>query len=56
MTTQNSDENPGTKYLYITRYEVETSGDLESNGAGSIKNFPRTFIPMKELEESAPAE
>jgi hypothetical protein len=56
MMTQNSDEKPGTKYLFITRYEVETSGDLETNGTSSVKNFPRTFIPMKELEESTPAE
>lgn len=56
MTTQNSDEKPGTRYAAATRYEIDTSGDLESNGTGSVKNFPRTFIPMDELEESLSGE
>lgn len=50
--TQMSDRKAGTRYIFLTRYETETSSDRESNEAtGSTKNFPRAFIPMSELEE-----
>ena len=51
--TQFSDKQPGTRYFVFTRYD-ETGGELESNGTtGSMKNFPRVFIPMEELQESS---
>ncbi len=51
--TRMSDKKAGTRYVWITRYETETGSDPESNDTtGSTKNFPRTFIPMEELEES----
>jgi hypothetical protein len=50
--TQGADEKCGTKYGWITKYEVETGDGLGNNDMGSMKNFPRAFIPMKELSES----
>lgn len=51
-STQMSDQKAGNRYIWLTRYENEASIDPESNDtAGSVKNFPRTFIPMEELEE-----
>jgi len=50
--TLKSDGKPGTRYVFLTRYDIETGTDPESNDAiGSTKNFPSTFIPMRELEE-----
>jgi hypothetical protein len=53
---RNSDAKSGARYVWLTRYENEASRDLENSGSGSIKNFPKTFIPMKELEESTPVD
>jgi hypothetical protein len=51
--TQVPDEKSGTRYILVARYENRTSGDLESNlAAGNMKNLPRTFISMNELDES----
>lgn len=49
--TQGSEKKSGTRYIRITKYEDETSG-VGRNDTSSMKNFPRAFIPMKELEES----
>lgn len=55
--TQLSDNKSRTRYVCLTRYEMETGSDWESNdSAGSMKNFPRAFIPMEELEESLSGE
>ena len=57
VQTHTSDKKSGTRYIWITRYGIETGSDLESNDtAGSVKNFPRTFIPMSELEETLAGE
>jgi hypothetical protein len=50
---QSFEKKPRTRYIRLTKYELETGCDRESkDGAGSMKNFPRAFIPMEELEES----
>jgi hypothetical protein len=49
-------EKSRTKYGPFTRYEGGTGADPESNEAAGTKNFPSTFIPMTELEESPAAE
>ena len=44
-----------SRYSEHGRYGGHTKFDSEGNegdgGGGSMKNFPNTFIPMKELEE-----
>lgn len=51
--SQNEIKEPRTRWGPLTRYESETSIGLESHGTpSSMKNFPRTFIPMRELEET----
>jgi hypothetical protein len=47
-----NDEKSGTRYVWLTRYQVEGSGlGNGSNDTGSMKNFPTAFLPMQELEE-----
>jgi hypothetical protein len=38
-----------TRYVGVTRFEDGTTAG--NTGAGSMKNIPKTFIPMKGLEE-----
>lgn len=47
--SQHAEKPAVTKYGPRTRYE---SGEAESDDAGSTKNFPTTFVPMRELEDS----
>jgi hypothetical protein len=55
--TRNPVKAPRTRYFVLTRHEGETGDDPETNEtAGGTKNFPSTFIPMSELEESPAAE
>jgi hypothetical protein len=51
--SQRSDEKSGSRYISLRRYEANAGSDPARNDTnGSMKNFPREFIPMKELEES----
>jgi hypothetical protein len=60
MTNDKQNRNPvkapRTRYVLFTRYEGDTGSDPESNEAAGTRNFPSTFIPMVELEESSAAE
>lgn len=50
---RNTDRKSGSRFIYITRFEGETSGESENDDRGSMKNSPLGFIPMAELEEGA---
>ena len=50
--THGADRKATTRYIWVTRYEGEPSGLERNDDASSIKNFPRAFLPMRELEDS----
>jgi hypothetical protein len=50
--TLSADQKSRTRYVWITRYETEASALEGKDAPGNMKNFPRTFIPRNELEES----
>lgn len=50
---QNVEKHAVTRFLILTKYDGESSIEQESD-TGGMKNFPKAFIPMRELEESLP--
>lgn len=47
---------PGTRFAWFSKYE-DAPGELQNDHSiGSVKNFPKAFIPMEELEESKSGE
>lgn len=49
---QRFDEEPGTKYGPFTRYDLESAEDASDDTTATVKNFPTSFIPMKELGDA----
>lgn len=49
---QNAEQRAVTRYGWLTRYDGDPSGDREGEDTGSMKNFPKAFLPMSELDES----
>ena len=52
LPNHSSSKESGARYILFTRYDIEGDTDPEgSETSGTVKNFPKTFIPMKELED-----